>query len=172
MPAGSRVSRRLLRWPARNYFADLEPRSQEGHPVDDLMARDPDLDRIRRRALRHLHRLEARPDSEALLDFEAERNHLDSARVEVAFNIGFESGLVAGRMEGLRMAGGRRRAAEEVAFARGVRSAATAARVSPGQSQAVLLELAWAIALGTPREGAPPVPASDSRRRSATRRRR
>lgn len=170
---GARVSRRLLRWPARNYFADLEPRSREGHPVDDLMAGDSDLRRIRRRYLRHLKRLQACPGSDALLDFEAERNHLDSARVEVAYNIGFEGGLVAGRMEGLRAAGARHRDPEEAALARSIRATMTATRVAPAQSQAVLIELAWALAIGTREHPVPRArPSDDRKRRPATRRRR
>jgi hypothetical protein len=168
---GARVSRRLLRWPTRNYFADLEPRSREGHPVDDLMAGDSDLRRIRRRYLRHLKRLQARPGSDALLDFEAERNHLDSARVEVAYNIGFEGGLVAGRMEGLSATGGRQRGPEEAALARSIRAAMTATHVAPSRSQAVLLELAWALAIGPGERPAPRTRASDRKRRPATKRR-
>jgi hypothetical protein len=139
------------------------------------MARDPDLRRIRRRALRQLQRLQTRPDSDAVLDFEAERNHLDSARVEAAYNIGFEGGLVAGRMEGLRTTAARRRASEEETLARSIRATMTAAHVTPAQSLAVLLELGWAIALGV--RGQPTLQdraamTGDARRRPATRRRR
>ena len=76
---------------------------QEGHPVDEAMLGDPDLDKIQRRVRRSLKRFQARSDLNALLDFEAERCHLDSARVETAYNIGFEGGLVAGRVEALRI---------------------------------------------------------------------
>jgi hypothetical protein len=107
--------------------------------------------------------LQAQADADAVLDFEAERNHLDAARVEAAYNIGFEGGLIAGRMEGLRMSGGRGSGAEETALARRMRAVLTNARLSPGQAEAVLLELAWAIAIGVRR--------GDGRRQSATRRR-
>jgi hypothetical protein len=170
--AGAASARRLQHWPARNYFAELEPPSKEGHPVDDLMARDPDLRRIGRRALRHLKRLQAHPDWDVLLDFEAERNHLDSARVEAAYNIGFESGLVAGRIEALRIVRGRHRSSEEGALVRQVRSAVAAARTSARRSQAVLLEVAWALALGGPPAPAGARPAGDKRRQPATKRRR
>jgi hypothetical protein len=136
---------------------------KEGHPIDDLMARDRGLARIRRRALRCLKRLQARPDADAVLDFEAERNHLDAARVEAAYNVGFEGGLIAGRLDGLRTRAGRARSAEEIALARAMRSALSSARLPPGRAEAVLLELAWAIVLGVPR--------GDGRRQSATRRR-
>jgi hypothetical protein len=171
-PAGAAVSRRLQRWPARNYFAELEPPSKEGHPLDDVMARDPDLHRIQRQALRHLKRLQAHPTSDALLDFEAERNHLDSARVEAAYNIGFEGGLVAGRIEGIRIVRGRSRSAEEGALVRQVRSAVATAGTSVRQSQTVLLEVAWALALGSPPAPVGARSAGDRRRQSATKRRR
>jgi len=171
-PAGAAASRRLQRWPARNYFAELEPTSKEDHPVDLAMARDPDLHRIHSRAFSHLKRLQAHPNSDALLDFEAERNHLDSARVEAAYNIGFEGGLVAGRIEALRLVRRKRRSAGEGALVRQVRSAVAAARTSARQSQTVLLEVAWALALGSPLAPARARPAGDKRRRPGTKRRR
>jgi hypothetical protein len=88
-----------FRWPSRNYFAELEPRSKESHPVDDLRGKYPVLRRIRTRARRVLARVQKQAKTGDILDFEAERNHLDVARVEVAYNLGFESGLVVGRAE-------------------------------------------------------------------------
>ena len=149
-PAGATASARLLLWPARNYFAELEPRLKESHPVDDLMARDPDLQRIRRRAHRHLARLQAQTGSTAVLDFEAERNHLDSARVETAYNIGFEGGLAAGMIAGLGRARGSRRDPDEVALLRDVRTAMAGTRAPRSRVQAALLEVAWALALEPP----------------------
>src|SRR5439155_24924344 len=104
---------------------------------------------IRRRSLRHLKRLQARPDADTLLDFEAERNHLDAARVEAAYNIGFENGVVAGRGEALRRRSGRRRRSEEQALRRDLRMTIDRGRTSPKEVQTVLLELAWALSLGT-----------------------
>jgi len=64
---GAAASKRLLRWAARNYFAEIEPRLKEGHPIDDLMAADPGLRRLRRQARRRLDRLQALADQDALL---------------------------------------------------------------------------------------------------------
>jgi hypothetical protein len=146
--AGARASRRLLRWPSPNYFAELEPRSQESHPVDVTMARDPDLRRIRRRAKRCLERLQASADSGSLLDFEAERNHLDSARVEVAYNLGFENGLLAGRAEGLRRSARRARDPAENRTLSDLWAVIAGAPLPAEPLLAVLQELAWAFALG------------------------
>ena len=104
----------------------------------------------------------------ALLDFEAERCHLDSARVETAYNIGFEGGLVAGRVEALRVVRGERRGGAEGALARQVRSVVASAGTSFNQSQAVLLEVAWALALESPRAATGARLAGDKRRRPAT----
>jgi hypothetical protein len=128
----------------------LEPRLKESHPVDDLMARDPDLRRIRQRAHRHLARLQAQTGSTAVLDFEAERNHLDAARVETAYNIGFEGGLAAGMIAGLGRARGARRDRDEVALLRDVRTAIAGTTASRDRVQSALLEVAWALAIEPP----------------------
>lgn len=148
-PVGARASRRLLRWPARNYFADLQPRLEEAHPVDDALGSDPALLRLRRRARRFLGRLQARAPSSDLLDFETARNHFDEARVEAAYNLGFEAGLIAGRAEGLRRSAGPARDAAERALLANLRSALEKNRPSPERTQAVLQELAWSFAVGS-----------------------
>lgn len=148
--AGASASRRLLRWPKRNYFAELAPRAKETHPVDDLMESDRDLNRIARRARRLLDRLQARSTPHILLDFEAERNHLDAARVEVAFNLGFESGLINGRAEGLRGAVRRSLDHRERVLVGDVQAALEVNRVPAHRTQLLLQELAWSLAAGDP----------------------
>ncbi len=144
--AGARVSRRLLRWPERNYFAELVPRTKETHPVDDLMEGDPDLRQASRRVRRLLARLQVRETSDALLDYEAERVYLDGARVEVAFNLGFESGLISGRADGLRRSAMRSLDETERRLVTDIRAALEANRAAPGRTQLLLQELAWALA--------------------------
>jgi len=149
-PIGAIASARLLRWPARNYFGELEPTLRDGHPVDDLMAKDPGLRRIRGVAHRHLARLQQEATSDAALDFEAARNHLDAARVEVAYNIGFEGGLAAGMIAGLGRARRAGRAPSEVALLRDIRRTLSGVAAPRGRVQAILLELALALALEPP----------------------
>jgi hypothetical protein len=144
-PVGARASKRLLRWPSRNYFAEVEPRPDQIHPVDALMDRDRDLNRLRRRARRLLARVQATPTSDALLDFEAARNDLDTARTEVAFNIGFECGRLTGLTEGLRRSRGGKHAAAERRLSADVRAVLTGARVQPRRALMLLLELAWSL---------------------------
>jgi hypothetical protein len=147
---GASVSKRLLRWPSRNYFSELESSAKESHPVDDLMGRDRALRRLRSRAGRFLARAQTEAISDALLDFEAERNHLDAARVEVAYNIGFESGLVLGRAEGLRRTSGNPRDVGEEALLGELRGAIAGSGSSSDKVQALLLELAWGLAFPPP----------------------
>jgi hypothetical protein len=153
---GARVSKRLLRWPSRNYFAELEPRSNESHPVDDLMGKDPALRRIRARARRLLARVQKQANTSDLLDFEAERNHLDAARVEVAYNLGFESGLVMGRAEGLHRRTRRSRDRSESMLVTDLRRALESSRLSPARTRAVFQELACAFSVGVPLPGRRP----------------
>jgi hypothetical protein len=140
----------LLRWPKRNYFAELAPQARETHPIDDMLEADRDLASIARRARRLLGRLQTGVTSEVLLDFEAERNHLDAARVEVAFNLGFESGLISGRADALRRRARRSLDEAERSLAADLRSALEVNRATPRHTQLLLQEVAWGLAVGEP----------------------
>ena len=140
---------------------------KESHPVDDLMGSDPDLKKIRRSAYQRLRRFKKRADSGALLDFEAERNHLDAARVGRAFNIGFEGGLIAGRTEGLERARRSQPGPDERAFRNEILRTILTTRARPQDMQAAVLEVAWAFALSVPPAlAAPDVSGGPSRRRA------
>ncbi|HLK90202.1 MAG TPA: hypothetical protein VKZ18_09930 [Polyangia bacterium] len=149
---GARVSAGLQRWPARNYFAEMQPDPKETHPVDDLMDHHPVMVRIGRRTRRLLARVQKHAKIDDLLDFEAERTLLDSTRVEVAFNLGFEGGLVRGRSEALGRATRRAGDRDERLLLQDLRALLAGTKSPPGRVEALLLELAWAFALG----GGPP----------------
>ena len=151
--AGARVSATLQRWPARNYFADLQPQPKEVHPVDDLMDNHPELRQISRRTRRLLARVQKHAPADDLLEFEAQRNLLDWTRVEVAYNLGFEGGLVYGRAEALRRASRRAADRNERLLLGDLRAALAGTRAAPDRVEALLLELAWAFALGGGRPG-------------------
>jgi hypothetical protein len=115
----------------------------------------PDVRRIRRRARRLLGRVQKHARADDVLDFEAERNLLDSTRVEVAYNLGFEGGLVFGRAEALARASRRVRDPNERLLLGDLRAVLASTRAAPGRVEALLLELAWAFAVGGgPRGGA------------------
>ena len=149
---GARVSAALQRWPARNYFADLQPRLKEVHPIDELMDGHPEVRRIRQRTRRFLTRVQKHARADDLLDFEAERNLLDWTRVEAAYNLGFEGGLVLGRAEALGRAARRAGDRDERLLLSELRATLAGTRAAPERVEALLLELAWAFALG----GGPP----------------
>jgi len=144
-PIGARASKRLLRWPSRNYFAELEPRTDQAHPIDALIDRDRDLGRLRRRARRLPASAQARPASDALLDFEAARNDLDAVRMEIAFNIGFEGGRLTGLTEGLRRSRGSKHDRADQRLSAELRTALAGARLEPRRTLMLLLELAWSF---------------------------
>jgi len=152
-PTGANVSASLQRWPTRNYFAELEPRSKDAHPIDELMDRHPDVRRLRRRARQLLARVQKRVQTGDVLDFEAERNHLDSTRVEVAYNLGFEGGLVLGRAEALRRGSRRAVDRDDRLLLTVLRAVLASTRSPPDSVEALLLEVAWAFAVG----GGPPL---------------
>ncbi len=150
---GAKVSAALQHWPARNYFADLQPRPKEAHPVDELMESHPELRRISRRARRLLARVQKHAPADDLLEFEAQRNLLEWTRVEVAYNLGFEGGLVLGRAEALERASRRAADRNERELLGDLRAALAGTRAAPNRVEALLLELAWAFALGGNRPG-------------------
>jgi hypothetical protein len=140
-----------LSTPARNYFAELEQPAKQDHPVDVILARDRHLRAIRLRAARQLRRLRPLSDRKALLDFEAERNHLDGARVEAAFNLGYERGRIEGRIERLR----RWRPSSRIdSQGSGLRQALLQAALKASMPRAALqasrLEIAWALTVDQP----------------------
>jgi len=116
------------------------------------MDHHPAMLRIRRRTRRLLARVQKHAKVDDLLDFEAERNLLDSTRVEVAFNLGFEGGLVRGRSEALGRAARRAGDRDERLLLQDLRIILAGTRSPPDRVEALLLELAWAFAVG----GGPP----------------
>jgi hypothetical protein len=146
---GSAVSRRVQRWPSHNHYAALQPEEATAHPIDRLLDATPEVSRASRRARRLLEGIQRRVGDGDVLDFEAERNTAEWARVEAAYNLGFEGGLVLGRAEGVRhtVHGGQRGKAE-LSLLRGIRAALTASTLPPRRVQMVLLELAYAHAAG------------------------
>ncbi len=154
-PLAAKASASLQRWASRNHFAEIATLSpDEPHPVDRLLEREPHLRRAARRTGRLLAKVQAQVKPADLLAFEAEQTLLDGARVEVAFNLGFENGLVLGRADTLRQIARRARDRREKALVADLRAALARTQASPGRTAVLLLELAWAFVLGA----VPPAP--------------
>lgn len=150
------ASAALLRWPTRNHFAEVAASSpDQPHPVDGLLEQEPHLRRIARRTGRLLAKVQAQVKPADLLAFEAEQTLLDGARVAVAFNLGFENGLLLGRGDGLRQTAARSLDGNERALEANLRAALGCTRTSPDRTAALLLELAWAFVVGAPRTSRP-----------------
>jgi hypothetical protein len=144
---GAEASRRILRWPSRNYFAEIEPHPSDEHPVLSRIDSAPSLRPLRAKARGFLDRLRSRTHSRDILGFEAARNHLDTARVEVAYNLGFEAGAMIGRAEGLRYRLGPRKSRNEQNLLLELRALLSRASASRDRIQALLLEICWSLAL-------------------------
>lgn len=163
-PVAAKASATLQRWPSRNHFAEIAALSpDEPHPIDRLLERESHLRRVARRIGRLLAKVQAQVEPADLLAFEAEQTLLDSARVELAFNLGFENGLVLGRADALRQVARRSRDVKEKALVAELRAALARTPASAGRTAAVLMELAWALVLpaGPPTPGARGEPAPE-----------
>lgn len=146
---GRKVSASVQRWPSRNYFAEIAPGSVDGpHPVDRLLEREPHLRKIARRARRLLSKIQEQANPTDLLKFEAESTLLDATRVEAAFNLGFENGLVLGRAEAMHRGTLLRRDPHERALLLDLRAVLVKTEASPARTAALLLELAWTFSMG------------------------
>jgi len=144
----ARASATLQRWPTRNHFAEIAaPSPDQQHPVDRLLERERHLRKIARRTGRLLAKIQAQVKPADLLAFEAEQTLLDNARVEVAFNLGFENGLVLGRADALRQIARGSHDGEEKALVADLHAALARTQASPGRTAVVLMELAWAFVL-------------------------
>lgn len=146
---GSAVSARLQRWPVRNYFEELQPSDAEGHPIDRLIDSQSEIRRGAKRARTILATIQRQAKVQDVLDFEEARNGLEWARVEAAYNLGFENGLLRGRREHLRLRNSRRRAGG-LAVERIVSATIGANRMPPATIALGLLEVAYALLSGPP----------------------
>jgi hypothetical protein len=146
---GAKVSATVQRWPSRNHFREIAPGSLDApHPVDRFLEREPRLRKIARRARRLLSKIQDQAKPADLLEFEAESTLLDASRVEVAFNLGFENGLVLGRAEGMRRGAQFQRDRDERVLLLDLRAVLAKTQASPARTAALLLELAWAFTVG------------------------
>ena len=80
-----------------------------------------------------------------MLDFEAARNAAEWGRIETAYNLGVEGGLVLGRAERLRREHGHERRSDAArTLLVELRRSLAETRASPPEIEALLLELAYA----------------------------
>ncbi len=152
-------------WPRRDYYWELLPDRLEAHPIDVLIDRAPAVRKLGRQVLRLQRGVAAGvSDKTRWVRYADARITLQSLREEFAFNLGVEFGAVSARTEALRPHA--RRSPEtpgERAFRKAARGLLAAGDVPAERRLAVLLEMAWALAMGSPR---PPLVGRDARRRT------
>jgi len=91
----------LRKWPSRNFLAELEPELRESGHIEDLIGREPRLRALNAKVAALARRLRPGINSRDWLAYADARAFLRTAEFELAFNLGFENGLVLGRAERL-----------------------------------------------------------------------
>ena len=94
--------RSLRRWPACNFLADLESTQREQYTLDDLALRDPALRRAYRKVQTLGKALQTRVGGPDWVRFSDARTRFQTALFELAFNLGFENGIIRTRSEMVR----------------------------------------------------------------------
>jgi hypothetical protein len=85
----------LRKWPRRNFLAELDPELRDSRAIDDLARESVHLRRLHA-AVRALSRpIRSRIGRKAWVEFGDARSALQAAEFELAFNLGFENGLIA-----------------------------------------------------------------------------
>jgi hypothetical protein len=160
------VSRTPLRWPSRNFFAEIDtPDLGEGHPLHQMLHREPRFRRLYRRVVALGRRVEPQVKAKDWMALMDSRSVLNEAEIQAAFNLGFENGVLLGRADGLKRIGGHRDRREED-LRRTVRSLLMKVNVPHEEAALMLLELAWALVMGEPIFGPP---RARAKKRRATR---
>ncbi len=126
----------------------LEREMPEEHPVDAAIEHRMPQRKLRRRMRQASDRLmQALGDRRDLwLRLEELLGLYRARREEAYFNLGFEHGVTAGRVEGLRAVDGSI-PPEALPLADQLRELAVQANIDRGNKVAALLEAAWALAL-------------------------
>jgi hypothetical protein len=135
----------LRRWPARNFLAELEPELRDRYALDDLALRDPRCRHAYRKVQMLGRILQSRMGGPDWVRFTDARTSFQTALFELAFNLGFENGMIRTRAESLR--GGKTHPEEvERRFSAALRSLLAAAPLTADRAMLSLLELAYALA--------------------------
>jgi hypothetical protein len=148
--AGSVSGGRL--WPRRDYYGELFRAASEGHPIDLLLDRTPAIRRLRRQVLRLQRDVATHMiDKAKWVRYADARVALQSLREEFSFNLGVELGAVTVRSEGTRQQDrSTAQAAEERSFRLAVRDLLFEGDLAAERRLVVLIEMAWALAMGSP----------------------
>jgi hypothetical protein len=139
---------RLRRWPERDFLGELEPSLAETNALDDVARRDPHLRRLRRRLTVASKPIRRAVSPRIWVAFSDAKLDLSLAEFELAFNLGFENGLLAGRTPR-----GHRRGTtggQAARFAADLRRLIAGALIPRPDLLSALLDLSTALARGAP----------------------
>ncbi len=141
----------LRRWPRRNFLAELEPDLRDTHAIDDLARRDPRLRRLQAGVRVTSRSIRSRVKPDAWIEFADLLAAARTMEFEIAFNLGFENGLVRGRVEAAGKGRHRKRTVEERGFEGEIRRLIAGSEIASNRLLALLAELCAALAAGEPR---------------------
>ena len=147
-----RTRRQSVRhWPARDFLAEFEPELNQPHAIEELAHNDPTLRRAYQALRRRSREVQAQVRNKNWASFSDARVLVQTLEFELAFNLGFEQGLLRGRAESFHGAARhRRRAGREAKIDSGIRALLAASDLPPDQVVATLLRFAYAFARGEP----------------------
>ncbi len=145
----------VRRWPARDFLAEFEPELNQPHAIEELAHDDPALRRAYRALRRRSREVQAQVRNENWASFSDARVLVQTLEFELAFNLGFEHGLLRGRAESFRGAAHNPRpAGREAKVDSRLRALLAASNLPPDQVLATLLRFAYAFARGEPESNA------------------
>lgn len=139
----------LRRWPTRNFLEELEPHLRDAQAIEEVAHRSPRLRGLYRRLSRLSEPLRRRLLSRDWVRYSDVRALIQTSEFELAFNLGFENGIVVARAESLR-SGRHTVRRPPPRLAADLRAALAILPLQWEPLLPTLLELAWAIARGVP----------------------
>jgi hypothetical protein len=98
-----------VRRATRDFAAALEREVRDTHAIDDIANRDPALRRLRGRVVALSKVVRSRADARAWGRLEDARALADAAAFRLAFNLGYENGVIAERIASTQRKGRRLR---------------------------------------------------------------
>jgi hypothetical protein len=87
-----------IRRATRDFAAELEREIRDTHAIDDIANKDPSLRRLRGRVVALSKVVRSRADARAWGRLEDARALADAAAFRLAFNLGYENGVIAERI--------------------------------------------------------------------------
>lgn len=141
-------TRGLRKWPRRNFLAELDPRLRDTRAIDDLARESVHLRRLQAAVRKRSGPIRSRIGRKAWVEFADARSALQAAEFELAFNLGFENGLIAAQTRLHRRAASEpeRQLREDL---RGLLAGAVLPR---NRLLALLLEFSRALSLAPPED--------------------